>query len=130
MANRRVLLICTCVVGAGLVESATATEQSDEKSTIDSRVDALSEIVVTATRRPTFLEETPIAITALTGAALDSQHVEDFSNVALASPSLVFTALSRQEAYPSIRGTTVGNDAPGSDLGVSVFIDDVARRQT
>jgi iron complex outermembrane receptor protein len=38
---------------------------------------------------------------------------------------LVFTALSRQEAYPSIRGTTVANDSPGSDLGVSVFIDDV-----
>ncbi|MDB6014854.1 MAG: TonB-dependent receptor [Gammaproteobacteria bacterium] len=125
MGNRRALLICTCIVGAGLVESATAAEESDEKSTTDSQVDPLSEIVVTATRRPTLLEETPIAITALSGAALDGQHIEDFSNVALSSPSLVFTALSRQEAYPSIRGTTVGNDAPGSDLGVSVFIDEV-----
>jgi iron complex outermembrane recepter protein len=90
-----------------------------------SEADEMSEIIVTATRRPTLLEQTPIAITALSGAYLDRQHIEDFSNIAIISPSLVFTALSRQEAYPSIRGTTVGNDAPGSDLGVSIFIDDV-----
>ena len=85
----------------------------------------LSEIIVTATRRPTYLEQTPIAITAISGAEIDRQHTQDFSNLAIVSPSVVFTALSRQEAYPSIRGTTVGNDAPGSDLGVSIFIDDV-----
>jgi outer membrane receptor protein involved in Fe transport len=85
----------------------------------------LSEIIVTATRRPTYLEQTPIAITAISGADIDRQHTQDFSNIAIVSPSVVFTALSRQESYPSIRGTTVGNDAPGSDLGVSVFIDDV-----
>jgi iron complex outermembrane receptor protein len=91
----------------------------------DEDVAGLAEIVVTATRRPTYLEETPIAITAFIGADIDRQHVEDLTNLAIVAPSLVFTALSRQEAYPSIRGTTVGNDAPGSDLGVSIFIDDV-----
>jgi iron complex outermembrane receptor protein len=78
-----------------------------------------SEVVVTATRRDTRLEETPVAITAITGAAIDRRHVESFDNIAITTPSLTFTALSRQESYPSIRGTTTGNDAPGSDLGVS-----------
>ena len=85
----------------------------------------LSEVVVTATRRDTKLEQTPIAITAFSGAAVDQQRLYNVADVAEKSPGLVFTALSRQEAYLSIRGTTVGNDAAGANLGVSVFIDDV-----
>ncbi len=105
---------------------AVAADSSPAKSSPDNDTGtALTEIIVTATRRSTYLEQTPIAITAFSAADLDRQHTQDFSNLATVAPSLVFTALSRQEAYPSIRGTTVGNDAPGSDLGVSVFIDDV-----
>jgi len=124
MIHRRLWLYAFSLVGAlltGALDAGAQQARADAKS----EADEIAEIVVTATRRPTYLEETPIAITALSGAALDHQHIEDFSNIAIISPSLVFTALSRQEAYPSIRGTTVGNDAPGSDLGVSVFIDDV-----
>src|SRR5882757_1261178 len=98
------------------VEGASTAERASEESESE-----LNEIVVTATRRPTLLQETPIAITALSGETIDRQHIEDFNNIATISPSLVFTSLSRQESYPSIRGTSVGNDAPGSDLGVSVF---------
>jgi iron complex outermembrane receptor protein len=86
---------------------------------------SVAEVIVTATRRETKLEDTPIAITAFSGQVIDQQHVESFDNIAVVTPSLTFRALSRQEAYPSIRGTTVNNDAPGSDLGVTVFIDDV-----
>jgi iron complex outermembrane recepter protein len=105
--------------------AATADSSPARPPGDDDAVAALTEIVITATRRATYLEQTPIAITAFSGPELDRQHTEDFSNLAIVAPSLVFTAQSRQEAYPSIRGTTVGNDAPGSDLGVSVFIDDV-----
>lgn len=108
------------IAGGTMGAERSATRESDEDA-----VKELAEVVVTATRRPTYLEQTPIAITAFSGDAIDSQHYVDLTNVAVVAPSLVFTALSRQESYPSIRGTTVGNDAPGSDLGVSVFIDDV-----
>ena len=114
MIHRRLWLYAFSIVGAlltGALDAGAQQARTDAKS----EADEIAEIVVTATRRPTYLEETPIAITALSGAALDHQHIEDFSNIAIISPSLVFTALSRQEAYPSIRGTTVGNDAPGSD---------------
>src|SRR5882724_11143183 len=122
---------CSCwLIGAVLSASnagisIAADASSDRRSTDEDAVSELTEIVVTATRRPTLLEHTPIAITVFSGSEIDRQHVQDFSNIAVIAPSLVFTALSRQESYPSIRGTTVGNDAPGSDLGVSVFIDDV-----
>src|SRR5882757_7376050 len=119
-------IVSTGLLASGINLSALAAPSTTTKPVHeDDDVAALTEIIVTATRRPTLLEETPIAITAFTGAEIDSQHLQDLSSIALVSPSLVFTALSRQESYPSIRGTTVGNDAPGSDLGVSIFIDDV-----
>jgi len=125
--SKRALLMAAATMGVSSLATipVSADPSAERHSTDDDAVTGLSEIVVTATRRPTYLEQTPIAITALSGPDLDRQHTQDFSNLAIVAPSLVFTAQSRQEAYPSIRGTTVGNDAPGSDLGVSVFIDDV-----
>jgi iron complex outermembrane recepter protein len=113
-------LVFSCTGGVAAAEPAPADRTGDSPV-----VTELQEVVVTATRRPTLLEETPISITAFSGSALDRQHVDDLSNIAVVTPGLVFTSLSRQESYPSIRGTSVGNDAPGSDLGVSVFIDDI-----
>src|SRR5258708_4915639 len=126
MSRRALLMACATMTASSIGGVAVGAEPSMAKHPVDDDdVAGLAEIVVTATRRPTYLEETPIAITAFIGADIDRQHVEDLTNLAIVAPSLVFTALSRQEAYPSIRGTTVGNDAPGSDLGVSIFIDDV-----
>src|SRR6266403_3481917 len=125
MGKRALLMAAATMAGSSINGISAAADPLTARQTDEDAVAGLTEIVVTATRRPTYLEQTPIAITAFSGAEIDRQHTQDFSNLASVAPSLVFTAQSRQEAYPSIRGTTVGNDAPGSDLGVSVFIDDV-----
>jgi len=126
MSKWAVWIACATIAASSFSGVAIGADPSLAKHPLDDDdVAGLSEIVVTATRRPTYLQETPIAITAFTSGEIDRQHIEDLTNLAIVAPSLVFTALSRQEAYPSIRGTTVGNDAPGSDLGVSLFIDDV-----
>src|SRR5258707_4677650 len=126
MRKRALWIACATIAASSLSGVAVGADPSMAKHPVDDDdVMGLTEIVVTATRRPTYLQETPIAITAFTSGEIDRQHIEELTNLAIVAPSLVFTALSRQEAYPSIRGTTVGNDAPGSDLGVSLFIDDV-----
>jgi iron complex outermembrane recepter protein len=126
MSSESILMRCATVVMSGFGSIATAADLTTTEHPGETpAVAELQEVVVTATRRATLLQETPVAITAFSGGALDRQHLEDLSNIATLAPSLVFTSLSRQESYPSIRGTTVGNDAPGSDLGVTVFIDDV-----
>src|SRR6267142_1757096 len=125
MSKRALLMAAATMAGSSINGISAAADPLTARQTDEDAVAGLTEIVETATRRPTYLEQTPIAITAFSGAEIDRQHTQDFSNLAIVAPSLVFTAQSRQEAYPSIRGTTVGNDAPGSDLGVSVFIDDV-----
>ncbi len=120
--TRTLLLVSAC---AGLATMAGGAHCAETEARAGKSEATVEEVIVTATRRDTKLEETPVAITAVSGATLDRQHDVDLGSVAIIAPSVVFTALSRQESYPSIRGTTVGNDAPGSDLGVSVFIDDI-----
>jgi hypothetical protein len=89
----------------------------------------LEEIIVTATRRETKLSDTPIALSVVTAQQLNSQRVVNFADLEQAVPSLVFTQVTRQETFFSIRGTGVDNDTPGSDAGVSVFIDGVPSRE-
>ncbi|MGE0188787.1 MAG: TonB-dependent receptor [Steroidobacteraceae bacterium] len=85
----------------------------------------LEEIVVTAMHRDTLLKETPIAVSALTTDEIEELRITNIGDVQLRVPGLTFTSFTHAESYLSIRGTGIGADAPGSDLGVSVFIDGV-----
>ena len=85
----------------------------------------LGEVVVTAQRRETRLQDTPVSATVITAAKIEAQRIVNFSDLQLRVPSLTYTQITHQESYFSIRGTSIKNDAAGSDLGVSVFIDDV-----
>ena len=87
----------------------------------------LQEIVVTATRRETKLSDTPIAMSVLTADQINNQRIVTLADLELSVPNFVFTEVTRQETFFSIRGTGVDNDTPGSDVGVSVFIDGVPR---
>jgi iron complex outermembrane receptor protein len=96
---------------------------------VDDANSALSEIIVTATKRETNLQETPIAISVVGGAALESRHVESLLNLADgAVPSLrIQTFEARQSALTvGIRGI-VPFDAnqTARDQGVGVYIDGV-----
>jgi iron complex outermembrane recepter protein len=85
----------------------------------------LEEVIVTAERRETRLQDTPISASVISARELESQRIVNFSDVQLLVPSLTYTQVTHQEAYFSIRGTSIKNDAPGTDLGVSLFVDDV-----
>ena len=86
---------------------------------------AAADIVITAERRATKLQETPLAVTALTAAVIESNHIQRLDEVALRVPNVVFTQFSNQESYFSIRGTLINNNAAGWDDAVATFIDDV-----
>src|ERR1700737_1446681 len=87
----------------------------------------LQEIVVTATRRETKLSDTPISMSVVTADQIENQRVVNFADLELSVPNFVFTEVTRQETFFSIRGTGIDNDTPGADTGVSVFIDGVPR---
>jgi len=85
------------------------------------------EIIVTAQRRSENLQNTPIAITAITGDALASKHIDDISNISAVTPSVSFQSADNAQASANleIRGIgTVGNNR-AFEGSVGVFVDGV-----
>ncbi len=87
----------------------------------------LEEIVVTATKRETRLQDTPISMTALSGADLDRNRVLTMVDVAQQVPGLTYIPVSGGETYLVMRGAATIDDSTGTDQGVSMFVDDVVR---
>jgi len=126
-ANKRRALIAAftaCLGAEMLAVSPDTNAQTDiEKSNPDAA--RLQEIVVTAEKRDTKLQETPIAISYISGSTIDNNRITDLADVALRVPNVTYTQFSSQESYFSIRGTLINNNAAGWDDAVSTFIDDV-----
>jgi iron complex outermembrane receptor protein len=87
----------------------------------------VQEIVVTAERRATDIQKTPIAITAVPQATLDKSFITNVTGLNAIVPSLETTKTSGFETIVTIRG--VGSETPENDLtsvpGVSLFVDGV-----
>ena len=88
---------------------------------------SVQDIIVTATRRGTSLEKTPIAISAFNQAALDRQQVNNVTDLARFVPSLQFTQQGDQSAVLlTLRG--IGNDTAFTEVAdpeVAIYIDGV-----
>ena len=124
--NPRTGLFCSAALAVVLSVSRPALAAPGPQAAVqDDRANNLSEVVVTATRRDTKLEKTPIAISAFGQGVIEERRLYTISDIAQLTPGLVYYKSSAQQAYPSIRGTTRGGAAAGADLGVTVFVDDV-----
>jgi iron complex outermembrane receptor protein len=89
----------------------------------------LGEIVVTATKRETNLQQTPISISVVNAAAIKDRHVQSLYDLADGSvPSLrVATFEARQSALTiGIRGIVpLDANQPAREQGVGIYIDGV-----
>ncbi len=87
---------------------------------------ALEEVIVTAQRRETSLQTTPIAITAYTGERLAEDKVFTVSDLANSVPSFSLTANTPLDVELNIRGiTNTRLDSPTADPSVGTFVDGV-----
>jgi iron complex outermembrane receptor protein len=90
---------------------------------------ALGEIVVTATKRETNLQQTPISITVVNAAAIDDRHIQSLYDLSDGGvPSLrVATFEARQSALTiGIRGIVpLDANQPAREQGVGIYIDGV-----
>ena len=87
----------------------------------------VADIVVTATKRETSLQKTPIAISAFSQATLDKQQVQDVKGLADFVPSLHFAQQGDQGGILlTMRG--IGNDAAYTEVAdpeVALYIDGI-----
>lgn len=91
---------------------------------------AIEEITVTATKRATNLQDTPLAITAFTSDALAAKGVSDISDIAQLAPNLVFDTSSPIGGLSSgaavfIRGIGNTDFSLTTDPGVGTYVDGV-----
>ena len=88
----------------------------------------LSEIVVTAQYREEKLQDTPIAITALTSEMIEQQGATKLSDILSSAPSVVFrqqSAAFGESVTAFIRGFGQADFDPAFEPGVGLYIDDV-----
>lgn len=90
----------------------------------------IEEIVVTARKREENLQDTPIAITALSGVELERRNVQDVTDVALYAPNVdISTSPSGggggQNAQITIRGVGQTDFLITTDPGVGLYLDGV-----
>jgi iron complex outermembrane receptor protein len=118
------LLICAAAGAQAVASPAVAAGQTQAPAV------QIEEVVVTARRREERLQDTPVAVTALAGEALESRGVESVDQIAKFAPSIRFdgaAALSggNYNATVFIRGVGQNDFAIFSDPGVGVYVDGV-----
>ncbi|HXC59533.1 MAG TPA: TonB-dependent receptor plug domain-containing protein, partial [Steroidobacteraceae bacterium] len=88
----------------------------------------LGEIIVTATRQATNLQDTPIAITAVTSETLEDMGLKSVADLSAVVPNAQFRRA--QGAFGPgvttfIRGLGTGDTSLGGEANVAYYIDDV-----
>ena len=130
----RTVLLCgaACAFSAGAVEAQAETARSGArgpKRAKSRRADAnqVSEVIVTATKRNTRLEKTPIAITAFSQENLDRAGIKDVTDMAQFVPSLAYSEHADQGSINlTLRG--IGNDSAFTEVAdpeVALYVDGI-----
>ncbi len=125
-SSNRILGTATVFLSS-LVGSAAWGAVTSTLDTIASDSGKLEEIVVTAQRRSESLQETPVAVSVISGDQLAAKHVTDISNLGAVTPSVAFETANNAQAVSNIqiRGIgTVGNNR-AFEGSVGVFVDGV-----
>lgn len=118
-----VMLVC-----GGFLARHAAAQSLAAASGTSSNDDSLPEVVVTARFRAEKLQETPLAITALSAAALEERGVMNVTDLSSAAPNLIINpggAGFGPAAFATIRGIGMNDFSLALEPGVAIYIDDV-----
>jgi iron complex outermembrane recepter protein len=117
--------LAACVAAAAAITCAHAAEN---KVPTTEQQTTLGEIVVTAQYRQQNLQDTPIAITAVTAEMIEQRSATNLADIASSAPSVVLRPASAafgNSVTASIRGFGQGDFDPAFEPGVGLYIDDV-----
>lgn len=109
-------------VSAILGVAATGLTQTSLADAVSSGADAntLETVVVTAEKREESIKDVPMAITALSGSALDNLNAHDFADYAALVPGLSLNTPQPGQTRLTLRGQNAG----GVGSTVAVYIDE------
>jgi iron complex outermembrane receptor protein len=130
IVSRSLTALAACisfVLTAGTAQAQTGAATSGQGT--NQGAATLEEIVVTAEYRSERLQETPLAITALSGDSLTERGIDNLADVTKAAPNV--TLFQANAAYgktmaASIRGIGQGDfNFASAEQGVGIYVDDV-----
>jgi len=117
------------LAGVGLMATPAIAQQAAGTAATPAAPSAspqVAEVIVTATRREEALSKVPVAVTALSGDQVKSNHVNNFADVPSMVPGATFVSTKGQStANIQLRGQATGNDAPALELPVAIFQDEI-----
>jgi iron complex outermembrane receptor protein len=124
--SRLSLAILTALTFAGVSAAQTPPDPSAEGE----EAEALESVIVTARRRAESLQDTPVAVTALSAEALERQQIIGTVDLDKIAPNIQFHSYgtltgNNSAAQVFIRGIGQSDATPAVDPGVGVYIDDV-----
>lgn len=123
-----VRLLCGCCLISSLtLQPAFAQGAAAEPPARDASSGMLQEVIVTAQKREESLQETPIAISAMTAEVLEQRGIVDVSQLTALSPNLTTTISpgSMANSTISLRGVANGDGILTSDSPVGTYVDGV-----
>jgi iron complex outermembrane recepter protein len=117
-------------VGMTLIGASSGPVSAQQAVNAPDDADTLESIVVTARRREESLQDTPVAVTALSGDALEQRQIVSTTDLDKVAPNLQFHSYgtltgNNSAAQVFIRGIGQTDATPAVDPGVGVYIDDV-----
>lgn len=120
MTFTRISMVCSFALGIATLSAPAFAQEAP----VDDQEGGITDIVVTAEKRSSTLQRTPIAIAAYDQSALDSKGVVDVTSIQSQVPSLKFT-VPQGVVQITLRGA--GNDSvtTGADNGVGFHYDGV-----
>lgn len=109
------VLVCCWALGTEVRAETAGNDPADNN--------VLQEVMVTAEKRESTVQKTPISITAITGTDLQAQGVSDMVTVAEQVPGISFKTSGPGQTEFEMRGlTSTGGESPT----VGFYLDDVA----
>jgi iron complex outermembrane recepter protein len=129
--EKRMYRMTTYVVRSLLLSTATLAfmPATFAQQAPAAQTGGLEDIIVTATKRATPLQDVPIAVSAITSAQLKNSGITDIRELTSVAPSLILTSSASEAAgtVARIRGIGTVGDNQGLESSVAVFIDGVYR---
>ena len=93
--------------------------------------EAVTEIVVTAQKKPEPLARAPLSVAVISGAQVRGTGAYDLKDVQILTPSLLITSTANEaQTTARLRGVGTVGDNPGLESSVGVVIDGVVRART
>jgi len=129
----RTLLVSTALAAGivllptqALADTTTGTPPSkpQQAATQPPQGDQIEDIVVTAQKRTERLQDVPIAVTAITGEALERKGLTTTSDLNLLTPNLNVTRVPRTQVV-YLRGIGQNSTSAGQEQNVGIYVDGV-----